>query len=96
MGGANTKSQFAELRPRATLFYASFHEDTTWQAFADAQIDGVTLHLVDVAKHPDVALAEGVDDFPTLVCVNAVGVVTVFRPPDDLPAEYGRWVATVC
>lgn len=95
MGGSSTKPARTDGRARATLFYASFQEDTTWQAFADAAPSGVTLNMVDVAKHPDVALDEGVDELPTLVCVNTAGAVTVFRPPDDLLAEYGRWVA-VC
>ena len=44
-----------------TLFYASFLEDVTWQAFADFVSPTVEPSMMDVARHPDAALAEGVE-----------------------------------
>ena len=93
MGATSTKPVKHEGRARVTLFYASFQEDVTWQAFADFVSPTVELSMVDVARHPDAALAEGVEIMPALVCVDKRGVAIAFQPPDDLLAEYGQWMA---
>lgn len=81
-------------KSRATLYYASYGEDTVWQAFADIERhDHVCVTLVDIAKQPEAALADGVSEFPTLVCVNGAGRRSTYRFPDDIISCYGRWVA---
>ena len=81
--------------PRATLYYASFMEDTIWQAFADianqTTKSSVITTLVDVCKHVDAAAHEGVSDFPSLVCVSETGRRVVFFSNDDIIASYLRW-----
>ena len=80
---------------RVTLYYASYGEDTAvWQAFADIERhEHVHVTLVDIARSPEAALADGVSEFPTLVCVNGAGRRSTYRTPDDLVSCYGRWVA---
>ena len=90
MGGAASKRSTAGA-PSATLFYASYQHDLTWQAFAEMKSSSIRLGMVDVSKHPDIALAEEVGEFPTLVCVSASGVRETFHHPDDLLTEYRQW-----
>ena len=89
MGGASSRR--APGAPSATLFYASYQHDPTWQAWADMASTSIKLSMVDVAKQPDIAKAAGIEKFPTLLCVSAFGERRDFCPPADLLAEYRMW-----
>lgn len=94
MGGTPSK-RAPDGAPSATLFYASYQHDPTWQAWADMVSAKIKLGMVDVAKHPDIAKAERLDKFPTLVCISGAGVREDFCHPSDLLAEYRMWAEHV-
>lgn len=93
MGGASSRR--VPGAPSATLFYASYQHDPTWQAWADMTSSSIKLGMVDVAKQPEVAKTQRIEKFPTLVCVSSCGERRDFCAPDDLLAEYRLWAERV-